>query len=87
MSAGTVYRFANSCAPSDTGGSVADATQYPEPFIQGPTYREYFVAPSFCPEFTEASAGSDRGGVGREDCLKVNIYTPSTPAVTVRLDF
>ena len=87
MSGGTVYRFANSCAPSDTGGSVADATQYPESCIQGPTYREYFVAPSLCPEFTEASARSDRSGVGSEDCFKVNIYTPSTPAVTVHLDF
>ena len=35
------------------------------------------MAPSPCPEFTEASTGGDRSGAGNEDCLKVNIYTPS----------
>ena len=61
----------------EAGGSIIDATQYPEPCIQGPTSRKHLIAPSHCPEFTEASAGGDQGGAGCEDCLKVNIYTPS----------
>ena len=62
---------------SEAGGSVIDATQYPEFCIQGPLSREFSMASPPCSEFAEASAGGGRGGAGSEDCLKLNIYTPS----------
>lgn len=61
----------------ETGGNVVDATQYPNFCVQGPLFRKCLVVPSFDPTFTEAGSGGDRGGAGTEDCLKVNIYTPS----------
>ena len=61
----------------EAGGKVVDATQYPNFCVQGPLFRKCLVAPSFDPTFTEAGTGGDRGGAGTEDCLKVNIYTPS----------
>jgi len=64
----------------ETGGSVVDATQYPDPCIQGALSSEprcpVMATPSD-PIFTGARTGGDRGGAGSEDCLKVNIYTPS----------
>ena len=33
--------------------------------------------PSSDSTFTRTGTGNDKGGPGSEDCLKVNIYTPS----------
>ena len=62
----------------EAGGKVVDATQYPDFCVQGPLFREYLPAPlPSDPSFTGTGAGGDRGGAGSEDCLRVNIYTPS----------
>jgi len=59
----------------EAGGDVVNATQYPDFCIQGALSRECPVPSD--PTFTGAGTGDDRGGAGSEDCLKVNIYTPS----------
>ena len=62
----------------ETGGNIVDATQYPDFCVQGPLTREYLMAnPPSDPMFTRTGLGGDRGGAGSEDCLKVNVYTPS----------
>lgn len=58
--------------------SVVDATQYPDFCIQGALSRECpVVVPPPDLTSTGPGTGDDRGGAGSEDCLKVNIYTPS----------
>ena len=61
----------------DAGGNIVDATQYPDFCVQGGLTREYLMSLPSDAMFTGAGAGGDRGGAGSEDCLKVNIYTPS----------
>ena len=61
----------------ETGGNVVNATVYPDSCVQGPLSRKCLVVIPSGSTFTGAGAGGDRGGAGTEDCLKVNIYTPS----------
>lgn len=61
----------------ETGGNIVDATRYPDFCVQGPVFRECLTAPPSDPTFTIVGTGGDRAGAGSEDCLKVNIYTPS----------
>ena len=61
----------------ETGGNVVNATVYPDFCVQGPVSRKCLALLSSSPTFTGAGTGGDRGGAGTEDCLKVNIYTPS----------
>lgn len=70
----------------EAGGKTVDATQYPNFCVQGPLFREYLMAPSD-PTFTVTGAGGDRGGAGTEDCLKVNIYTPSNAKAGSNCEF
>lgn len=61
----------------ETGGDVVNATQYPDFCVQGAVTSKCSMVPSSDPTFTEADTGGNSGGAGSEDCLKVNIYTPS----------
>jgi hypothetical protein len=61
----------------EANGGVVDARQYPDFCIQGVTGGKIYMVMirGFSP--IDSLDPGKAGGAGSEDCLKVNIYTPS----------